>query len=101
MDRLNVIKMVVTRLPKLKLKSLSCKKNSNNSNQNYKLLPFKIRNFLSTYKKIRKKPMLKEPSASKKKSNVTFKEMKPINSGPIVKLISIMSCHSWIKQLLP
>jgi hypothetical protein len=101
MDRLSVTRMVATRSHKLKLKLLSCKNNSNNLNLNCRLLLSKIRSSLSIFKEIREKLMLKELFVSKKKSSATFKEMKPINLEPTVKLISIESYHSWIRLPLP
>lgn len=79
MDKLKDIKMVVIKLLKQKLKLESCKNNLNNLSQNLKSLQFKIKNFLLIFKKIKKKLMLKELFVSKKKSNVTFREMKPIS----------------------
>lgn len=76
MDKSKGIRMVAIRLPKQKLKSLSCKSSSKNSNPNSKSLQYKTKNSSLIFKRIRNKQMPKELFARQKKSNATSKEMR-------------------------
>lgn len=79
MDKSKGIRMVAIRLPKQKLKSLSCKNSSKNSNPNLKSLQFKTKNSSLIFKRIRNKQMPKELFVRQNKNNVTFKEMRLTN----------------------
>ena len=65
-----------TKLLKQKLKLRSCKNNLKSSNQNSRLLPFKIKNYWLFFKRIKKMPMPRNLFAKVKKDSATFKEMR-------------------------
>ena len=66
------------KLLKQKLRLKSCKNNLKNSNLNFKLPPFKIRNYLLSFKRIRKMPMPRNWSVKAKKDSAIFKEIRPM-----------------------